>query len=189
MKIKQISVQILLLFMSILLMSDPSLSADRVKLEGSGASFPFPLYGQWFKAYGKVHRNIKVDYQAKGSGAGIQDFINHTVDFGASDAAMKDAEIAQVERGVQLAPVVAGSIVLAYNIEELGGELKLPRDVYTDIFLGNITTWHNLRIQDANPDLNLPRQTIAIVVRHDGASARRLPGFSSNKGNDTRRCP
>src|SRR6266849_4499601 len=80
-------------------------AAEMVKLKGSGASFPFPLYGRWFKDYGKVNKQVQVDYQAKGSGAGIKDFVNKTVDFAASDAAMSDEDIAAVDVGVQLLPM------------------------------------------------------------------------------------
>ena len=96
-----------------------------VKLKGSGASFPFPLYGRWFKEYGKVNKHVQVDYQAKGSGAGIKDFVNKTVDFAASDAAMTDEEIAAVDVGVQLLPMTAGEIVLAYNLPNGPKDLKL----------------------------------------------------------------
>jgi phosphate transport system substrate-binding protein len=91
------------------------------------------------------------------------------VDFGASDAAMSDEEIAEVTRGVQLVPALAGSIVLAYNLEGLGGPLKLTRAVYVDIFLGKITSWDDPRIQQVNPDLKLPRQAIVLVVRQDSS--------------------
>src|SRR5262245_11992343 len=102
---------------------------DRQRLTGSGASFPFPLYSAWFKSFSNTHRAVAVDYQAKGSGAGIQDFINHTVDFAASDAAMTDEEIAKVPEGVQLLPMTAGEIAIGYNVAGVKG-LKLPRDVY-----------------------------------------------------------
>src|SRR5262245_47271128 len=110
--------------------------AQMVKLKGSGASFPFPLYGRWFKDYGKVNKQVQVDYQAKGSGAGIKDFVNKTVDFAASDAAMTDEEIASVDVGVQLLPMTAGEIVLAYNLPNGPKDLKLSREAYTKIFLG-----------------------------------------------------
>ena len=99
---------------------------------------------------------MTVDYQSKGSGAGIQDFINHTVDFAASDAAMTDEEIAKVDGGVVLLPMTAGEIVLAYNLPGVT-ELKLPRDVYPDIFLGNITSWNDPRIAAANPGRDAAR--------------------------------
>src|SRR5262245_25836185 len=105
-------------------------AAQEVKLIGSGASFPFPLYSAWFKDFSKKNNCVTVDYQAKGSGAGIQDFINHTVDFAGSDAAMTDEEIAKVSGGVALLPVTAGEIVLAYNLPGSPKDLKLPHDVY-----------------------------------------------------------
>src|SRR5215510_10623089 len=114
---------------------------DKLRLTGSGASFPFPLYSTWFKNFSTAQKSISVDYQAKGSGAGIQDFINHTVDFAASDAAMTDEDIAKVPGGVQLLPMTAGEIALAYNLPGNPKGLKLPRDVYTGIFLGKITKW------------------------------------------------
>jgi phosphate transport system substrate-binding protein len=91
------------------------------------------------------------------------------VDFGASDAAMSDEEMAAVARGVQLLPTVAGSIVLAYNLDGLGGDLKLSRDVYVDIFLGKIKTWDDPRLKAINPSLRLPRDNIALVVRQDSS--------------------
>src|SRR6516162_7564453 len=91
-------------------------TAQEVKLIGSGASFPFPIYSAWFKDFSKKNNGVTVDYEAKGSGAGIQDFTNRTVDFAGSDAAMTDQEIAKVTDGVVLLPVTAGEIVLAYNL-------------------------------------------------------------------------
>src|SRR5258707_4857041 len=108
------------------------------RLIGSGASFPFPIYSAWFKDFSKS-AGATVDYQAKGSGAGITDFLKKTVDFAASDAAMNDEEIAKVDGGVILLPMTAGEIVLAYNLPGVPAGLKLSRDVYPDIFLGKIT--------------------------------------------------
>src|SRR5215510_4515681 len=125
-------------------MSTIKVTAQEVKLIGSGASFPFPIYSAWFKDFSKKTPGVTVDYQAKGSGAGIKDFINKTVDFAASDAAMKDEEIAQVKQGVVLIPITAGEIVLAYNIPGVKEGLKLPRDVYPEIFAGKITKWNDL---------------------------------------------
>src|SRR5215475_139474 len=126
--------------------------AQTVKLKGSGASFPFPLYGRWFKEYGRGNKQVQIDYQAKGSGAGIKDFVNKTVDFAASDAAMTDEEMAAVEGGVQLLPMTAGSIVLAYNLPDGPKDLKLSREAYTKIFLGQVTKWNDPAIAQANPD-------------------------------------
>src|SRR5215471_20262340 len=98
-------------------------------LHGAGASFPAPLYDRWFKSYVVAHPNARVDYQSNGSGAGVTQFTNKTIDFGASDAAMTDDEIAKVDRGVQLLPITAGSVVLAYNIADLKAPLRLSRAV------------------------------------------------------------
>jgi len=143
-------------------------SGANVKLTGSGASFPAPLYEFWFKEYSDSHDGVRVDYQAKGSGAGIKDFINGTVDFGASDAAMKDEEIAEVGKGVQLLPMTAGEVVLAYNLEGVT-ELKLTRDAYAGILLGKVTKWNDPLIADANPGVALPDQGITVVRRADSS--------------------
>ena len=144
-------------------------NADDMRLVGSGASFPFPLYSTWFKAFSQKTPGVTVDYQAKGSGAGIQDLINNTVDFAASDAAMTPEQISKVERGVVLLPMTAGEIVLAYNLPDKPKELKLPRDVYPDIFLGKITRWNDPRIAAANPGIKFPDLPITVVRRSDSS--------------------
>ncbi len=147
----------------------PASAEETIRLTGSGASFPFPLYSAWFKSFSKTLKNASIDYQAKGSGAGIRDFINHTVDFAASDAAMTPEEIAKVKEGVVLLPMTAGEIVIAYNLPGNPKGLKLPRDVYPDIFLGKITQWNDERIQSANPDLKMPDLPITVVRRADSS--------------------
>jgi len=139
------------------MLAAPTESAGQnLRLTGSGASFPFPLYGQWFKDYSKAHDGVTIDYQAKGSGAGIRDFISKTVDFAASDAAMTDEEIAQVKQGVVLLPMTAGEIVLAYNLSGVK-DLKLPRDVYPKIFLGEISKWNDPAIAKAEQGSGIRR--------------------------------
>ena len=141
--------------------------AESVNLTGSGASFPFPLYSAWFKDFGQK-TGIQVNYQAKGSGGGIEDFTNGVVDFAASDAAMSEEEIAKVKGGVVLLPMTAGEIVLAYNLDGVS-ELKLPRDVYPKIFLGEITKWNDKEIAAANEGVDLPDENITVVVRSDSS--------------------
>ncbi len=147
----------------------PAAAQDRQRLHGSGASFPFPIYSAWFKTFSSKHKSVTVDYQAKGSGAGVQDFINRTVDFAASDAAMTDEEMAKVPGGVQLLPMTAGEIVLGYNLAGNPKGLKLPREVYTGIFLGKITKWSDPRLKAANPGVNLPDSEITVVRRADAS--------------------
>lgn len=142
---------------------------DRITLQGTGATFPAPLYQQWFQDYGKKHKDVRINYQAKGSGAGISDFKQGLVDFAASDAAMKDEEIKEIARGVQLLPVTAGSIVLSYNLPDFKGELKLSRDAYIGIFLGKITKWNDEKIKADNPGVELPDLKISVIRRADGS--------------------
>lgn len=141
-----------------------------VALTGAGASFPAPLYQSWFTDLNKKYPNLQVNYQSVGSGAGVEQFIKGTVDFGASDVAMKDEEIAKVpaDKGTLLLPMTAGSIVLAYNLPDVP-ELKLPRAVYVDILLGKITKWNDPKIAAANPEAKLPDQAIAVIYRSDGS--------------------
>jgi phosphate transport system substrate-binding protein len=143
-------------------------AADLVKLQGAGASFPAPLYFKWFKAYSRAHSNVQIDYQSVGSGSGVKSFMDKTVDFGASDAAMTPEEIAKVAAGVQPLPVTAGSIVLAFNLAGVT-DLKLPRSVYPAIFLGKIKKWNDPLIAQANPGVKLPDAAINVVVRADSS--------------------
>jgi phosphate transport system substrate-binding protein len=115
-----------------------------------------------------LHPNVQVDYQSVGSGSGIKNFINKTVDFGASDAGMKPEERAQCDVGVQLLPMTAGAIVLSYNLAGVP-ELKLPREAYAGIFLGKVTKWNDPLIAKANPDVKLPDSAINVVVRADSS--------------------
>jgi phosphate transport system substrate-binding protein len=143
-------------------------SAERVRLTGAGASFPAPLYSKWFKDFHAKNENIQVDYQSVGSGSGVKNFINKTVDFGASDAAMTPEEISQVDVGVQLLPMTAGSIVFAYNLQGVS-ELKLSREAYSGIFLGKVTKWNDPVIAKTNPDAKLPDSPINVIVRADSS--------------------
>ncbi|MEA5573764.1 phosphate ABC transporter substrate-binding protein PstS [Calothrix sp. UHCC 0171] len=141
-----------------------------VSVTGAGASFPAPLYATWFQSLNKKYPNLQVNYQSVGSGAGVEQFTKGTVDFGASDVAMKDDEMAKVpaDKGVLLLPVSAGSIVLAYNLPDVP-EMKLSRTVYTDILLGKIKSWDDPAIAKLNPDAKLPKQPITFVYRSDGS--------------------
>ncbi|MBV8772655.1 MAG: phosphate ABC transporter substrate-binding protein PstS [Deltaproteobacteria bacterium] len=152
----------------------PSLSSamaeqDAVTLQGTGATFPAPLYERWFTEYNKEHPNVQINYQALGSGAGIKQFQRHLVDFGASDAAMTDAEMAPVKDGVVLLPMTAGAIVLAYNLPGLTGDLKLSREAYAGIFLGKVRNWNDPAIARVNPGVQLPDTNITVVSRSDGS--------------------
>ncbi len=140
-----------------------------ISLNGAGASFPAILYQRWFTDYNRQNAQTFVNYQSVGSAAGIQQVIDGTVDFGASDIAMSDDEIAQVERGVVLVPMTAGSVVVAYNVPGVPTGLKLSRQVLVAIFLGSITQWNDPALADLNPELTLPELEIVVVHRADGS--------------------
>ena len=158
----------LLLAISLVYSSCGGNKAETVKLQGAGASFPAPLYLKWFKTYSAAHPSVQVDYQSVGSGSGVKSFMDRTVDFGASDAAMKPDDIAKVQGGVQLLPMTAGSIVLAYNLKDVPG-LKLSRDAYVGIFSGKVTKWNDPVIAKANPGVKLPDAPINVIVRADSS--------------------
>jgi phosphate transport system substrate-binding protein len=139
-----------------------------VKLQGAGASFPAPLYNKWFKSFSAAHQNVLVDYQSVGSGSGVKSVLDRTVDFGASDAAMKPEDMAKVDGGVQLFPMTAGSIVLAYNLKGVDN-LKLSRKAYAGIFQGKVTRWNDPLIAASNPGVALPDLPINVVVRADSS--------------------
>ncbi len=168
--------------------SNGGAAGNTVKLQGAGASFPAPLYNKWFKAYSGSHQNIIVDYQSVGSGSGVKSVIDHTVDFGASDAAMKPEDMAKVQGGVQLFPMTAGSIVLAYNLKGVE-QLKLSRKAYSGIFLGKIKRWNDPAIAEANAGASLPDLPINVVVRADGSGtsfvfSKHLSAISEQFGKD-----
>jgi len=146
-----------------------SARAAGVTLQGTGATFPAPLYQRWFTEYNKAHPEVQINYQALGSGAGVKQFQEGLVNFGASDAAMTDEEMAAVKDGVVLLPMTAGSVVLAYNLPGAPAELKLSREAYVGIFLGKITNWNDPKIAAANPGVKLPDLKITPVTRSDGS--------------------
>ncbi len=152
--------------------AEPSAAAPKteqtITLQGSGASFPAPLYSRWFKEFSEKNAGIRVNYQATGSGAGVKAFIAGQTDFGASDAAMTDEEIKEAKDNVLLFPVTAGSIVLAYNLPGVT-ELKLSREAYVGIFQGLIKTWNDPKIKATNPGVALPAKNITPVHRSDGS--------------------
>src|SRR5271169_3696277 len=130
--------------------ADVAIAADSITLQGTGATFPAPLYQKWFSEYNQLHPEVQINYQALGSGAGVKQFQQGLVNFGASDAAMTDEEIKKVKDGVVLLPMTAGSIVLTYNLPGVT-DLKLSRAAYTGIFLGKIKTWNDPIIAKENP--------------------------------------
>src|SRR5262245_7380460 len=148
--------------------SGEAAAASAVTLQGAGASFPAPLYNKWFKSYSAAHQGVMVDYQSVGSGGGVKSVIDHTVDFGASDAAMKPEDMAKVDGGVQLIPMTAGAIVLAYNLQGVNN-LTLSRKAYTGMFTGTVKRWNDPAIVETNAGVTLPDLPVNVVVRADSS--------------------
>ncbi|MBP0028042.1 phosphate ABC transporter substrate-binding protein PstS [Roseofilum reptotaenium CS-1145] len=142
--------------------------AGNTSLTGAGASFPAPLYQRWFLDFSNATPNLQIDYQSVGSGAGVERFMQNLVNFGASDVAMKDDEISEVDKGVLMLPMTAGSVVMAYNLPGVD-ELNLTQEALIDILLGNITQWNDPKIASANSGITLPDTNITVVYRSDGS--------------------
>lgn len=138
-------------------------------LTGAGATFPYPLYSNWFATYAK-QTGVRINYQSIGSGGGIRQFIRGTVDFGASDAIMKDEQIEAVEGNVVQIPTVIGSVVLTYNLKGAGDQrLRLDPALLADIYLGKVTSWRDPRIEALNPGMTFPDLDIVVTYRSDGS--------------------
>ena len=141
----------------------------QTNLNGAGATFPYPIYSKWFNAYHNAHSDVQINYQSIGSGGGIRQLTAGTVDFGASDGPMSDAQLAEAKRKIYHLPTVLGAVVPAYNVPGVKGELKFSGKVLADIFLGKITTWNDAQIAKLNPGVNLPGVGIVICHRADGS--------------------
>jgi phosphate transport system substrate-binding protein len=138
-------------------------------LNGAGATFPYPMYSKWFSEYNKLHPDVQINYQSIGSGGGIRQVLNGTVDFGASDGPMSDEQLKEAKTKILHIPTVMGAVVPAYNVAGVSGEIKFTPDVLADIFLGKITNWNNSAIAKANPAIKFPDQAMVVVHRSDGS--------------------
>lgn len=142
-------------------------------LNGAGATFPYPIYSKWFSEYHKAHGDAQINYQSIGSGGGIRQVTEGTVDFGASDMPMTDEQLkdaeAKLHTKVLNIPTVLGAVVPVYNIPGVNAELKFTPDVLAGIYLGHITNWNDKAIAAANPGVNFSNQEIVVVHRSDGS--------------------
>jgi phosphate transport system substrate-binding protein len=138
-------------------------------INGAGATFPNPIYQQWFGEFKMAHPDVSINYQSLGSGAGIRQLTEGTVDFGASDMPMTDGQIKALKIKAFHFPTVLGADVLAYNIPGVTGDLNLAPDVIAGIFLGTVTKWNDPKIASANSGVKLPAKDIVVVHRSDGS--------------------
>src|SRR5690242_2006484 len=144
-------------------------AAAQVKLTGAGATFPNIIYQNWMLTYNQANPGVQLNYQSIGSGGGIRQFSDKTVDFGASDAPMTDSAIAAIQGNVLHVPTVLGAVVLMYNLPGVAQQLKFTPALISDIFLGKLTKWNDARIAAVNPGLGLPDVDILVVHRSDGS--------------------
>lgn len=140
-----------------------------VSLTGAGATFPNPLYQKWLSEYSKLHPNVRIDYQSIGSGGGIKQIKEQTVDFGASDAPMKDEELKSAPGEILHIPTVLGAVVITYNLQGISKPLQFSPDVIADIYLGKIKKWNDPKITADNPGVTLPGADITVVHRSEGS--------------------
>ena len=146
-----------------------TVDAQGADLTGAGATFPYPIYSKWFNDYA-LQKGVKINYQSIGSGGGIRQLSEQTVDFGASDAPMSDDELNRAKGGPVLHfPTVLGAVVVTYQVSGVVQPINLPGDVLADIFLGKIVKWNDTRIGALNRGIALPDQDILVVHRSDGS--------------------
>ena len=143
--------------------------AAQVKINGAGATFPNIIYQDWILKYNQVHTDVQFNYQSIGSGGGIRQFSDGTVDFGGSDAPMTDSAIAAIQGNVLHIPTVLGAIVVTYNLPGVSQQLKFTPEAIADIFLGKVTKWNDARLTSANPGVSLPATDVVVVHRSDGS--------------------
>ena len=171
-----------------------TIGASAQNINGAGATFPYPIYSKWFNEYGQQHPNVKINYQSIGSGGGIRQVSEGTVDFGATDGPMSDEQIAGAKIKTQHIPTVLGAVVPVYNLPGISKDINFSGDVIADIYLGNIKKWNDPKIAKDNPGVSLPDKAILPVYRSEGSGTTYIftdylskvsPGWSSKVGKNT----
>lgn len=149
--------------------SSSSAGTGPIRINGAGATFPYPIYSKWFDEYHAQHPNIQINYQSIGSGGGVRQLQNQTVFFGASDFAMTDEQLASAPGPILQVPTVIGAVVPAYNLPEVTEPLNFTGPILADIFLGRLTKWNDPALAAVNPGVSLPDRDITVVHRSDGS--------------------
>ena len=144
-------------------------AAAQVMINGAGATFPNIIYQNWMLTYNQQRQDVKLNYQSIGSGGGIRQFSDGTVDFGGTDAPMTDSAITAISGNVLHIPTVLGAVVAAYNLPGVAQPVRFAPDLLADIFLGKVTKWNDARLTSINPGVTLPNQDIIVVHRSDGS--------------------
>jgi phosphate transport system substrate-binding protein len=177
--------------LAVLLMMTTAFAQD---LNGAGATFPYPIYSKWFSEFQKAHPSVRINYQSIGSGGGIRQLQAGTVDFGASDMPLNDQQLSELKKSIIQFPTVLGSVVPAYNVSGVSGEIKFTAEALAGIYLGKITKWSDKTLADANPGMKLPDKPIVVVHRSDGSGttfvwtdylSKISPEWKSQAGSNT----
>jgi phosphate transport system substrate-binding protein len=163
----------LILLLAVVFLVVPALCSAQTLINGAGATFPYPIYSKWFSEYKKLHSDVQINYQSIGSGGGIRQVTEGTVDFGATDGPMNDEQLAEFQKKHNSAvlhfPTVLGAVVVTYNISGVTESLNLTPEAISGIYLGKITKWNDLALVTANPKMKLPDADIVVVHRSDGS--------------------
>jgi len=155
---------------TLILAAAGTVAASAETINAAGATFPAPIYQKWFEEYHKAHGDVQINYQSVGSGAGIRQLTEGTVDFGASDMPMTDEQLGAIKKYKVLHfPTVLGGVVPTYNVQGVSGDLKFSGPVLAGIFLGKIKKWNDPSLKADNPGVNLPNEDITVVHRSDGS--------------------
>jgi phosphate transport system substrate-binding protein len=147
----------------------PLAAQSEVRLTGAGATFPYPIYSKWMIEYTRARPNVEINYQSIGSGGGIRQFMDRTVDFGGTDGPMADSQITAIRGNVLHIPTVLGAVVPVYTLPGVTAQLRFTPEVLAGIFLGQITKWNDSRITAVNPGVRLPDRDVIVVHRSDGS--------------------
>jgi phosphate transport system substrate-binding protein len=145
------------------------LAAQKVQINGAGATFPYPIYSKWFAEYNKLHPNVEINYQSIGSGGGVRQISAQTVFFGATDGPMTNDQLLAAPGHILHFPTVLGAVVPVYNVPGAGAAVKFTGPMLADIFLGKIARWNDQAIAKVNPGVNLPATDITVVHRSEGS--------------------
>ena len=183
-----------LISFSLALLLMTAAATAQTKLNGAGATFPYPVYSKWFAEYNREHPDVQINYQSIGSGGGIRQVTAGTVDFGASDGPMSDDQLSQSKAKIYHIPTVLGAVVPVYNVPDVKQEVKFSGPVLANIFLGRVTNWNDASIAKENPGVKFPNQEMVIVHRSDGSGttycftdylAKISPEWSTTVGKST----
>ncbi len=161
--------KVLSLLAVLLMVATFATAAGQVLLNAAGATFPYPIYSKWFDLYHTSHSNVQINYQSIGSGGGIRQLLDKTVDFGASDGPMNDDQLKQASVPIMHFPTVLGAAIPSYNVPGVQGDLNFTPEALSGIFLGKVTKWNDPAIASANPGMKLPGDDIVVVHRSDGS--------------------